>query len=394
MKDNNTILECVPNFSEGRDKGIIDQIAQTIRETDNVKLLNIDIGYDANRTVMTFIGKPDAIIHAAFKAISKAGELIDMTKQNGTHPRLGATDVCPLIPVIGISMQECIEYSRTLGNMVARELSIPVYMYEESASTPVRKNLANIRNQEYEGLSKKITLPKWQPDFGEPVFNARSGATVIGARKFLIAYNIDLDCQNEQIAKDIALEIHEKGRSLREGNISPVYLNGDIINYSESTFPCGSCQFTGSSMDQTIKHCQEIHNYDLKELLKMHNINPENAIGKPVKMPGILLACKAIGWMVKEYNCVQVSMNLTNYTITSMHMAMETCRKLATKRNIKVTGSELIGMVPRQAILATGEFYLKRDNEFTGSTEEDAIQKAIDSLNLRGSINKQILGCL
>ena len=327
------LIECVPNFSEGRDMSVIEKITDEIKNTEGVKLLDVDPGKATNRTVVTFVGEPDAVVEAAYKAIKKAGELIDMSKHSGEHPRMGATDVCPFIPISNITMEETVEYAKKLAKRVGETLNIPVYLYEEAATTPERRNLATIRAGEYEGLEKKLKDPKWKPDYGEAKFNKHSGATVIGVRDFLVAYNINLNTSSTRRANSIAFDIREKGRVKREGD--PI--TGKIVR-------------------------------------------DEN--GNPVRVPGTLKYVKAIGWYIEEYGIAQVSMNLTNINETPLHIAFEEADKSATRRGMRVTGSELIGLVPKKVMLEAGKYFLKKQNRSTGIPEEDIIFIAIKSMGL------------
>ncbi len=376
------IVECVPNFSEGRDKSIIDQITAEIKAVPDVQLLSVEMGADVNRTVVTFIGSPEGVKEAAFRAIKKAAELIDMRQHKGAHPRMGATDVCPFVPVAGITMEEVVELSKEVARRVGEELGIPVYLYEESATTPERRSLANIRKGEYEGLPEKLKDPRWKPDFGPAEFNPKAGATVIGAREFLIAYNITLNTREKQYATDIAFELREKGRSVRKGNIHPFYYRGELVKYRENYFPCGSCEFVGKTIEETAKHCQEVHGYDLFELLRMHGTDPNNPIGRSVKKPGKFKHVRAIGWYVEEYGRAQISINLTNYKVTPIHAVMEEARRLAAERGLVVTGSEIVGLVPFQAIYDAGKFYLEQQGKSAGIPVRDVIDVAIYSLGL------------
>jgi len=327
------LIECVPNFSEGRDMSIIEKITDEIKNSDGVKLLDVDPGKATNRTVVTFVGEPDAVVEAAYKAIKKAGELIDMSKHSGEHPRMGATDVCPFIPIANISMEETVEYAKKLAKKVGEELSIPTYLYEEAASSPERSNLAVIRAGEYEGLEKKFKEGKLLPDFGEAKFNAKSGATVIGARDFLVAYNINLNSTSTRRANSVAFDIREKGRIKREGNT----LSGKIIRDKD---------------------------------------------GSPVREAGALKSVKAIGWFIEEYGLAQVSMNLTNIKITPLHIAFEETVKSATNRGMRVTGSELIGLVPKKVLIDAGKYFLEKQDRSTGIPEEDIIFIAVKSMGL------------
>ncbi len=327
------LIECVPNFSEGVDMSIIDAITAEISDTDGVKLLDVDPGKATNRTVVTFVGPPEPVIEAAFRAIKKAGELIDMSQHQGEHPRMGATDVCPLIPIADINMEETVKYAEKLGERVGRELSIPVYLYESAARHPDRKNLATIRSGEYEGLAKKMTDSHWKPDFGPASFNAKSGATVIGARDFLVAYNVNLNSTSVRRANAIAFDIRENGRIKRKGN--PV--TGEIVRDKE---------------------------------------------GNALRVPGMLKSVKAIGWYIKEYGIAQISMNLTDINVTSLHEAFEATMQSATDRGLRVTGSELVGLVPKKVLIDAGKHFLKKQKRSTGISEQEIIHIAIKSLGL------------
>lgn len=327
------LIECVPNFSEGVDMNIIDQIGEEIKSIEGVKLLDIDPGKATNRTVVTFVGEPSKVIEAAFLAIKKASELIDMSKHKGEHPRMGATDVCPLIPIAGISMDETVEYAKKLAKRVGEEVGIPIYLYENAASTEERKNLANIRSGEYEALPKKMKDPHWKPDFGPAKFNARSGATVIGARDFLVAYNVNLNTTSVKRANSVAFDVREKGRVKREGD--PI--NGTILR-------------------------------------------DEN--GEPLRVPGMLKSVKGIGWYIEEYGLAQVSMNLTNVSVCTLHEAFEACRASANKRGLRVTGSELVGLVPKKVMLDAGKYYLTQQNRSLGIDDDEIIRIAIKSMGL------------
>ncbi len=391
------LIECVPNFSEGRDGNIIKQITDEIEKTEGVKLLDVDPGPDMNRTVVTFIGEPEGVKEAAFRAIKKAAELIDMSKHHGTHPRMGATDVCPFVPVSGVTTEEAIEISKEVAERVGRELKIPVYLYEKSARTPERKNLAIIRQGEYEALPEKLKDPKWKPDYGPAEFNAKAGATVIGVREFLIAYNINLNTREVLHATDIAFELREKGRSVRKGNTKPFYYKGQtILKYQEGNYPCGSCDFVGKTIDETIEHCKTEHGYDLRELLTLNGIDPEHCEGQSVKKPGLFKHCKAIGWMVPNYDRAQISINLTDYKVTSMHHVIEAARKLAAERGLVVTGSEIVGLVPYPALLETGKYYLRQQGRSTGVPVRDILATAVQSLGLNDvaefNIEERVLG--
>ena len=327
------LIECVPNFSEGRNLGVIRQITDTIERCNGVSLLDVDPGKSTNRTVVTFVGGPEEVVEAAFQGVRKAAELIDMRRHHGEHPRFGATDVCPLIPVSGISMEETVEYARQLAERIGTELTIPVYCYESAASEDKRRNLASVRAGEYEGLEEKLKDPEWKPDYGPAEFNARSGATAVGARDFLVAYNINLNTTSTRRANAIAFDVRERGRVKREGHP----LTGKIVR-------------------------------------------DEN--GDPVMIPGSLKAVKAIGWYIEEYGVAQISMNLTNLAETSIHKAFdETCRR-AEARGVRVTGSELVGLVPLSAMLEAGRYYLRKQQRSLGVPDGELVKIAVKSLGL------------
>ncbi|MBU0488245.1 MAG: glutamate formimidoyltransferase [Bacteroidetes bacterium] len=327
------LIECVPNFSEGRDMAIINQITAQIETVDGVKLLDVDPGAATNRTVVTMVGTPDEVIEAAFRAIKKASELIDMSKHSGAHPRFGATDVCPLVPVANITMEETVEYARKLAKRIGEELGISIYCYENAALFEKRRNLATVRAGEYEALKEKLQKPEWKPDFGPATFNARSGATAVGARDFLVAYNINLNTTSTRRANAIAFDVRERGRPLREGN--PV--TGKVV------------------LDEK---------------------------GNKVWVPGTLKTVKAIGWFIEEFGVAQISMNLTNISVTSVHEAFdEVCRK-ADARGVRVTGSELVGLIPLKAMLDAGRYFLKKQQRSVGVSEEELIKIAVESLGL------------
>ena len=391
------LIECVPNFSEGQNKEVIKQITDEIEKIEGAKLLDVDPGYDMNRTVVTFIGTPEAVKIAAFNAIKKAAELIDMSTHKGTHPRMGATDVCPFVPVNGVTTEECIELSKEVAKRVGEELNIPVYLYEKSATKPERVNLAKIRQGEYEALEEKLKKPEWKPDFGPAKFNAKAGATVIGVREFLIAYNINLNTREVNHATDIAFEIREKGRSARRTNNGNYYYKSeDILKYEKGNYPCGDCDFNGKTIKETIDHCNAKHQYDLADILEQHGIDPEKPEGQSVKKPGKFKHCKAIGWMVPKYDRAQISINLTNYKVTSMHHVIEETRRLASERGLVVTGSEIVGMVPFPALLETGKFYMKKQHRSIGAPVKDILSTAVQSLGLNDvsefKIEERVLG--
>jgi glutamate formiminotransferase/formiminotetrahydrofolate cyclodeaminase len=317
------LVECVPNFSNGRDRNVIDAITGVISDTDGTYLLDVDPGKDTNRTVVTFVAEYDSAVEAALRAIEKASGLIDMSQHSGAHPRMGATDVCPFVPVSGVSMEDCVELARQLGERVGNELGIQVYLYEEAATADDRRNLASVRSGEYEGLRDKLKDPHWEPDFGPAEFNPGWGATAVGARKILIAYNVNLDTRNPKLAHDIATTIREVGRRRRDDN------------------------------------------------------------GVSVGQPGRLKACKAVGWYIDEYERAQVSMNLTDFEVTPPHVAFDECVRQAKRLGIRVTGSELVGLMPLEALLRAGSHYLEKAGASTAVPQSQIIETAVQSLGLR-----------
>jgi len=327
------LIECVPNFSEGSDDNIIRQITDAIESVDGVSLLDVDPGASTNRTVVTFVGSPDAAVEAAFRAIKKAAELIDMRKHKGAHPRMGATDVCPFIPVSNVSWDEAIACANRLGKRVGDELKIPVYLYERAAKNESRSNLSVIRAGEYEGFFEKIKQPDWRPDFGPAVFNERSGGTVIGVRDFLVAYNVNLNTKSVRRATSVAFDVREQGR----------------VKTKDGT-PSGKVVLDAS--------------------------------GEPVRIPGMLKHVKAIGWFVKEYGIAQVSMNLTNIEETPLHAAFDACCESAARRGLRVTGSEIVGMVPKKCLVDAGRYFLRKQQWSEGVSEEELIDIAVRSMGL------------
>jgi glutamate formiminotransferase/formiminotetrahydrofolate cyclodeaminase len=327
------IIECVPNFSEGRDMELIRQITDRVEEVEGVMLLDVDPGKATNRTVVTFVGSPEGVLEAAFRAVKKASELIDMSRHSGEHPRFGATDVCPLVPVAGISMEETAVLARRLAERIGTELGIPVYCYENAALKEERRNLATVRSGEYEGLKDKLAKPGWEPDFGPAQFLPRTGAIAVGARDFLVAYNVNLNTTSVRRANAIAFDVRERGRVKREGDP----LTGKIVK-------------------------------------------DEN--GDPVMIPGTLKSVKAIGWFIEEYGVAQISINLTNISITPVHVAFdEVCRK-AEARGIRVTGSELVGLIPLRAMLEAGRYFLRKQQRSTGVSDAELIKIAVKSMGL------------
>ena len=327
------LIECVPNFSEGNDMTIIKQITDVMESVPGVKLLDVDPGKATNRTVVTIAGAPEDVVEAAFLGIKKASEIIDMRRHKGEHPRFGATDVCPFVPIAGITMEETVAYARKLAEKVGNELGIPVYCYENASFCEERRNLANCRAGEYEGLQKKLSDPHWKPDFGPATFHAQAGAVAIGARDFLVAYNVNLNTTSTRRANAVAFDIREKGRPKREGNC----VTGKIVKDAE---------------------------------------------GNNVMIPGSLKACKAIGWFIEEYGIAQISINLTNISITPVHVAFEEACKKAGERGLRVTGSEIVGLIPLKAMVDAGKYFLKKQQRSVGVSQEELIKIAVKSLGL------------
>ena len=336
------LIECVPNFSEGRNKSKIDEIIASIKESSNAIILDVDMGFDTNRTVITIIGSPSEVLKGVFNGIKKASKIIDMRKHAGTHPRIGSTDVCPLIPIKNVSEEECIKLSLELGKRIGEELGIPIYLYEKSSNLSFRKKLPDIRLGEYEGLEKKLSSKEWIPDFGPSKMNHFNGATIIGCRDFLIAYNINLNTRNPRIATDIAFELREIGRSKRVPNpFSKNLLDGEIVR---------------------------------------------DEFGKAVKVPGKFKDVKGIGWFVTEFDQAQISINLNNYKVSTIHEVYDEANKLANERGLIVTGSEIVGLIPLDALIMAGKYYLQKQQRPTGLPEADIIETAVQSLGLNNVV--------
>lgn len=390
------IVECVPNFSEGRDKSIIKQITDQIASVQGIELLDVDSGESTNRTVVTFIGSPEAVKEAAFRGAQAAAALIDMSRHKGEHARFGALDVCPFVPVANVTMEECVQIAREVGKRIGEELQIPVYLYEYAAARPERRNLAKIRAGEYEGLPKKLADPSWKPDFGPAAFNAKSGATAVGAREFLIAYNISINTTDRRYANDIAYELRERGRWKRVGNTTPFYYKGEVVYFAANRFPCGNCEFVGDSFEVLAEHYSQTHGGDLRARYDYIGLDVNNLPGNPVFKDGLFTHVKAIGWVVEDYRRAQISMNLTNYKVSPPHEVLEAARELARQRGIVVTGSEIVGLVPFDAILSAGKFYLRRMRKSTGLPLRDIVETAVQSMGLRDvaefDIDKKVIG--
>ena len=377
----NRVVECVPNFSEGRDLAKIARITDAIEAVAGVRLLDVDPGADTNRTVVTFVGDPDAVVDAAFAAVATAASVLDMTTHTGAHPRMGATDVCPFVPVEGVTIAECAELARRLGQRVGDELGLPVYLYEAAASRPERANLAVVRKGEYEGLEAKLADPDWAPDYGPATFNPKAGALITGAREFLIAYNVSLNTRDKALATDIAFELREKGRIARRGS-GPVYADGEKLSYAAGAYPCGNCAFVAADFAAICAHTAAEHGYDLAHLLALNDVPGGDPAGRPVYRAGLFTHCKAIGWVVPEYDRAQLSINLTDYHVTPPHLVLEEARRLAAERGLVVTGSEIVGLVPFQALFEAGQFYLRRQGRTSGVPVADVLATAVQSMGL------------
>ena len=376
------VVECVPNFSEGRDPAVIEQIVGAIRASGGVRVLDVDPGADTHRTVVTFVGGPEAVVAAAFAGVATAAELIDMNAHTGAHPRMGATDVCPFIPVEGITIEECADLARSLGERVGSELGIPVYLYEAAASRPERRNLAVVRKGEYEGLADKLADPAWAPDYGPSSPHPRAGALITGAREFLIAYNISLNTRDAKLATDIAFDLREKGRVARTPNPSPIYMRGEILFHEAGRLRCGSCDHTTPDAAALAAHTAAEHGYELAALLAANDVPPGDLVGRKVYRPGRFAHCKAIGWKVDAYDRAQISLNLTDHQVTPPHLVLEAARELAAQRGVVVTGSEIVGLVPFEALRQAGEYYLRRQGRTPGVPVGDLLATAVQSMGL------------
>jgi len=395
------LVECVPNFSEGRQRGVIDALVGAVSAVDGTTILDVDPGADTNRTVLTFVGPPEAVVEGAFRLIQKAPELIDMRQHHGAHARHGAVDVCPFVPVAGVTMDDCATLARELGGRVGAELGIPVYLYEHAASLPERRNLAAVRKGEYEALPRKLGDPAWKPDFGPAEWNeriARSGVVTIGAREFLIAYNINLATRDKRHAVDMAFEIRERGRSKRRGNIRPDYFRGEVVRFfpSKGIFPCGLCDEVSKSREALEEHYRGAHGRELADSLSEHVRDLDKLEGKPVWKPGLFAHCKAGGWLIEDYGCAQITMNLTDYHVTPPHRVLEACREMARERGLVVTGSEIVGVIPFEAMLEAGRYYQRRFGGSTGLPWRDLLEVAKRSMKLDDvapfDIDQKVLG--
>lgn len=391
------IVECVPNFSEGRDLKKIELILDAAREIEGVQILDVDPGKETNRTVVTLVGSPEAIEEAAVAVIGRAAEVIDMSKHSGAHARHGATDVCPFVPVSGVTMEDCIELAKKVGKRVGDELGIPVYLYDQAAQRPERRSLAKVRAGEYEALPEKLAKEEWKPDFGPAVFKPKTGVVTIGAREFLIAYNINLNSARKDHADDLAQEIRETGRAKRKDFKTPYYSSGKLVKYrpSKNEFPCAYSDFVGSSLAELEAHYKE-QGRDLKADLEFFGRDVENLEGINVMKRGQFTECRGVGWVIPEYNRAQLSFNLLNYKTTSAHAVLEASREMARDRGLAVTGSEIVGMVPHQALYESGQYYLGQQASSRGLPVTDVLECAVQSMGLRDvaefEIEKSVLG--
>ncbi len=391
------IVECVPNISEGRDLAVIDDIVAAAAEVAGVRVLDVDPGAETNRTVITLVGDPESIEEGAFRLIERAAAKIDMRLHHGAHARHGATDVCPFIPVSGVTMEDCVAIAHRLGERVGRDLGIPVYLYERAARRDDRRSLAEVRKGEYEALPEKLADKRWAPDFGPAKFLPKTGVVTIGAREFLIAYNINLNTRQKDHATDLAQELREKGRAVRLDPTTAYYSSGNLLRYrpSQEVWP----SFTGevfATREELDRHYREEHGTTLEAELAFFGQDSENLEGAFVMKRGMFEECRAVGWLIPEYGRTQISINLTNFRVTNMHDVVEAARLLGHERGIAVTGSEVVGVVPYAAIRSSGESYLERQGSSRGIPASDVVETAVQSLGLAEvspfEIDRSVLG--
>jgi len=392
------LVECVPNFSEGRDLQKIEQILEAVRAVSGVEILDVDPGAETNRTVVTLVGAPEVIGEAAFQAVKRASEVLDMRDHQGAHARHGATDVCPFVPVAGVTMDDCIAIARAVGKRIGEELGIPVYMYDQAALLPERRSLAKVRSGEYEALPEKMASPEWKPDFGPHAFNAQAGVVTVGAREFLIAYNINLNSRHKAHADDLAGEVRETGRAFRLGQTTAFYTSGRLVKYrpADGVWPCAYCEEQSSDKDGLARHYAEAHQRDLDEELVFFGRDAAALEGVNVMKKGSFTECRGVGWVIPEYNRAQISLNLTNFRVTPAHAVLDSCRELARDRGLMITGSELVGLVPYEAIKDSGEHYLAIQGASRGVPVSDVVETAAQSMGLRDvsefDAQKSVLG--
>jgi len=392
------IVECVPNFSEGRDPAKIETILAAIRAIAGVEIVDVDPGRETNRTVVTLIGAPEPVMEAAFQAIRTAAQVIDMRQHHGAHARHGATDVCPFVPVAGVTMEDCARFAAELGKRVGEELGIPVYLYDQAALRSERRSLADVRRGEYEALPEKLGKPEWEPDFGPAEFIPETGVVTIGAREFLIAYNLNLNSRFKEDATDLAFDLREGSRfARREPFTTPRYMSGRILRYRPSAgeFPCAYDASVHESLEALAEHYQG-HGRDLQEELKALGLDASALEGEKVLKKGLFSDCRAVGWTIPEYGRAQVSINLIDYHTTNMHDVLDASRRIGMERGITVTGSEVVGVVPYEAIRRSGEFYLAAQGASRGIPVQDVVETAVQSLGLRDigdfDVDKAVLG--
>jgi glutamate formiminotransferase/formiminotetrahydrofolate cyclodeaminase len=399
------LVECVPNVSEGRDRKKIDRIVAAAADVEGVSVLDVDPGADTHRTVITLLGPPELIGEAAFRLVRRAAELIDMSKHTGAHPRHGATDVCPFVPVAGVTMDDCVEIARAVGRRIGEELGIPVWLYDRAAQRPERRSLTKVRAGEYEALAEKLARPEWAPDFGPASFLPKTGVVTVGAREFLIAYNVNLNTRSKELADDIAHEIREAGRAVRRGQQSACYNSGTLVKYQpgKGRFPCGECETVARGLPELAAHSAQAHGTDLRAELDFFGRDAEAAFADPASLEGVNVMkrgrfkeCRAVGWVIDEYERAQISINLTDFHVTPAHAVLEACRALAAERGVVVTGSEVVGMIPHEALYASGEYYLSRTGSTRGVPARDVLTTAVQSMGLSdvGSfeLERQVLG--
>ena len=378
------LVECVPNFSEGRDLAKIEQILEAVRAVPGVQILDVDPGAETNRTVVTLVGAPEVIGEGAFAAVKRASEVLDMTTHTGAHARHGATDVCPFVPVAGVTMDDCIAIARQVGERIGTELGIPVYMYDQAALRPERRSLAKVRVGEYEALPEKLAKPEWAPDFGPAEFHAKAGVVTVGAREFLIAYNVNLNTRHKAQADDVAFQLRETGRAKRTGHTGPYYTSGRLVKYrpSKNEWPCGYCEEVCASHDALAEHHRSAHDMDLAEELAFFGRDAGALEGVNVMCRGRFKECRGVGWVIPEYGRAQISFNLTNFKVTSVHEVVDACRELARERGLQVTGTECVGLIPWEALRASGEHYLAQQGSSRGVPVSDVVDTAVQSLGL------------
>ncbi|GJM22672.1 MAG: hypothetical protein DHS20C15_25870 [Planctomycetota bacterium] len=378
------LVECVPNISEGRDMKKVEQVLEAVRAVEGVQILDVDPGKETNRTVITLLGAPEIIVEGAFKLIERAAQVLDMRSHSGAHARHGAVDVCPFIPVAGVTMGDCVDLAEQLGERVGSELGIPVYLYDQAARTPERRSLAKVRAGEYEALPEKLAKPEWKPDFGPAEFLPKFGVVTISAREFLIAYNVNLNTTSKAQADDIASEVRETGRAVRRNQTTPYYLSGDLVKYrpSKNEWPSAYDDFVGTSYDELAAHYTSIGR-DLAAELEFFGRDKSALENVNVMRKGSFNECRGVGWVIPEYRRAQLSFNLTNFKVTATHTLLEECRRLANARGLAVTGSEVVGLIPWEALRESGEFYLAQQGSTRGVPVSDIVETAAQSLGLR-----------